>query len=95
MIYQFSPSSISSSNPNASPSPASLVAAPVATTASMPQLQPAPNPAINQSNSKRPIRQNPKRRPDNEGNSLIDGKRTKSDSKKREIKIARSVLRVK
>lgn len=83
------PSPSGSSNPAASPSP--IIASTLPATTSMPQLHPAPSPATA---TKRPVRQNPKRRPESElGGQLVDGKRTKSDSKKREIKLARAVLR--
>lgn len=84
-----SPSSSSISNPSATP-PASLSAGAGAgaTPTSMPVLQPAPN-----NPTKRPSRTNQKRRPDPE-KMFDDGpKRTKPDSKKREIKGCKQVLK--
>ena len=84
----FSPSSSSISNPSATP-PAGLSAGAGATPTSMPVLQPAPN-----NPTKRPSRTNQKRRPDPE-KMFDDGpKRTKPDSKKREIKGCKQVLKV-
>ena len=84
-----SPSSSSISNPSATP-PAGLSAGAGATPTSMPVLQPAPN-----NPTKRPSRTNQKRRPDPE-KMFDDGpKRTKPDSKKREIKGCKQVLKVK
>ena len=86
----FSPSSSSISNPSATP-PAGLSASggAGATPTSMPVLQPAPN-----NPTKRPSRTNQKRRPDPE-KMFDDGpKRTKPDSKKREMKGCKQLLKV-